>query len=175
MNSIFLRKIVKKYHGIDVGLFSYGCFDPKRFAPGTTIGRYCSFAPTCYRFNGNHGISYLTTHPFIYNIRFGIVAKESISRTNCIIEDDVWVGHNAIILPSVGNIGRGAIIAAGAVVTKDVPRYAVIAGNPAKVIKYRFNEETIEKIEKTLWWEKNMLEFNDFFEKNREFIYAPQK
>ena len=63
------------------------------------------------------------------------------------------MGHNAAIAPSVSQIGRGAVIAAGAVVTCDVPRYAVVAGVPAAVVRYRFTPEIIAEIEATRWWE----------------------
>jgi acetyltransferase-like isoleucine patch superfamily enzyme len=66
-----------------------------------------------------------------------------------IVDDDVWIGHGAIILSGV-TIGRGAVVAAGSVVTKDVPRYAIVGGNPAKVIKMRFNEEQICEHERLL-------------------------
>jgi acetyltransferase-like isoleucine patch superfamily enzyme len=67
-----------------------------------------------------------------------------------IIEDDVWVGYGSIIMSGI-KIGRGAIIAAGSVVTKDVERYSIVGGNPAKLIKYRFNKEEIKRHEKKLY------------------------
>lgn len=70
-----------------------------------------------------------------------------------IIGNDVWIGANAIILQGV-TIGDGAIIAAGAVVTKDVPPYAIVGGVPAKVIKYRFSDEVILKLLQIKWWDK---------------------
>ena len=69
------------------------------------------------------------------------------------IGNDVWVGQYAIILPSCKNIGDGAVIGAGAIVTKDVPPYAIVAGNPAKVLRYRFDEATIRKLEEICWWD----------------------
>ena len=69
----------------------------------------------------------------------------------CIIGHDVWIGHAAIIMPGV-TIGHGAIIGSGAVVTKDVPSYAIAVGVPAKVIKYRFDETTIESLLTIEWW-----------------------
>jgi serine acetyltransferase len=70
---------------------------------------------------------------------------EATSKGDIIIKDDVWIGANAIILSGV-TIGQGALIGAGAVVTKDVPPYAIVGGNPAKVIKYRFSEKVIKKL-----------------------------
>lgn len=151
--STWLRALYRDAYNIDVGLYSYGCFDRDRFNPNMTIGRYCSFSSTCRRVNANHGLEYLSLHPFFYSERIGFASEGGFTRTHCSIEDDVWMGHNAIILPNVTHIGRGAAIAAGAVVTKNVPAYAVVAGVPAKVVRQRFDEETVAAIEKTRWWE----------------------
>lgn len=78
--------------------------------------------------------------------------KEKIDKQfNVEIGNDVWIGENVIILSGV-TIGNGAVVAAGAVVTKDVPAYSIVAGVPAKILKYRFDKETCEKLEKTQWW-----------------------
>lgn len=69
-----------------------------------------------------------------------------------IIENDVWIGSNVVVLNGL-HIGTGAIIGAGAVVTKDVPPYAIVVGNPARIIKYRFDKEMIKKLLKSKWWE----------------------
>lgn len=173
--SEFLRKLYRDLYGVDVGLYSYGCFDPRRIDPYTRIGRYCSFASTVYRFNGNHGKNFLTLHPYAYNIDFGIVQSETIVRSECFIEDDVWVGHNAIILPSVKNVGRGAIIGAGAVVTKDVPPYSIVVGNPAVVKGYRFEPDVIEMIEDSQWWTMSKDELAKVIRDNPDFVFNPQQ
>ena len=86
-----------------------------------------------------------------------------------IIGNDVWIGANVIILPGV-NIGHGAVIAAGAVVTKDVEPYAIVGGVPAKLIKYRFNAEERQKLLSIAWWNWSL----DKIEKNIELFYQPQ-
>lgn len=78
--------------------------------------------------------------------------QHGISKGDINIGNDVWIGTNAIILSGV-NIGDGAIIGAGSVVTKDIPAYAVVVGVPAKIIKYRFDDESIEQLLKTKWWD----------------------
>ena len=73
------------------------------------------------------------------------MATEALSRGDIIVKDDVWIGENALIMSGV-TLGQGCIVAAGAVVTKDVPPYAIVGGVPAKVIRYRFTEAQIEKL-----------------------------
>ena len=169
----WLRAHFLEKYNISIGLYSYGCFDLKRVPRNTKIGRYCSFSPTCYFLNGNHGLSYLSLHPYLYNPALSLVPKETINRTSFTIEDDVWVGHNAIILPSVTTIGRGAVIAAGAVVTRNVAPYEIVGGVPAKTISFRFNPSTIEKIETSKWWLWSKEELTLQIQNNPEFIYTP--
>ena len=157
MVSSTLRRIFLDYHQIEIGLYSYGsCFDPCAIASFTKIGRYCSFASGVRIFNGNHPLEFQSMHPFFYNPVFGYVQKELIDRNRLTIGNDVWVGYNAVITPSVKSIGDGAVIGAGAVVTKNVPDYAVVVGNPARVVKYRFSEETRLKIKSSKWWDKDI-------------------
>lgn len=169
----FLRNYFSRNYGIEVGLFSYGCFDIKRIGRNTRIGRYCSFAPTAYIFRRNHGINFLTSHPYLYNEKLEFPVKSSLDFVRCEISDDVWVGHLATILPSVKYIGRGAVIAAGAVVAHDVPAYAIVAGNPARVVKMRFPVDVIKKIESTKWWEMDKTTFAEFCVQNRNAIFSP--
>lgn len=170
-----LRRFFAERYGITVGLYSYGCFDATRIPKNTQIGRYCSFAPTSYVFNGNHGLAFLSLHPYLYNPALGVVEKESIQRTVCVFEDDVWVGHHAIVLPSVRRVGRGAVIAAGAVVTRDVPAYAIVAGNPATIKRYRFEPEVIALIEETRWWTLSRDQLTAVVRDKPELAYGPQR
>jgi len=153
MYSDTLRSIFNDYHNIDIGLYSYGgCFEPDCIAPFTKIGRYCSFATGVRVLGQNHPTTCKSTHPFFYNPLFGYVDKQLNRVNELTIGNDVWVGCNAIILPSVNKIGDGAIIGAGAVVTKNVPDFAIVAGNPAKLIKYRFPEKIIAELKREKWW-----------------------
>ena len=170
-----LRDFFKQRHSIDIGLYSYGCFDSERIASGTTIGRYCSFANTARIFNGNHGIDFLSLHPYLYNVGLGLVELERISRSNCIVEDDAWIGHASSVLPQVRLIGRGSVIGAGSVVTRDVPRYAIVAGNPARIVRYRFSDPVIDAIESSEWWKMSALELKRLIRANPDMVFGPQR
>ena len=151
-----IRKIYKIYHDIEIGLYSYrGCFRLENIPSGTKIGRYGSFANFII-FPRNHPHNHLSTHPFFYNPALGFIKKEIVPPNKLHIGHDVWIGENAFIMPSVSEIGNGAVIGAGTVVTKNVPPYAIVVGNPGKIIKYRFSQDVIEKIEEMQWWEKNI-------------------
>lgn len=139
--------------GVTIGLYSYGCFDLARVPAGVTIGRYCSVAPSAHIFLRNHGVGFLGLTAYLYNEALGVVDESRIAPATLTIGDDVWIGHNAILLPGVGSVGRGAVIGAGAVVTRPVPPYAIVAGNPARIVRMRFDPATIAAIDATRWWE----------------------
>lgn len=174
MESVLLRRLFKSLYGVEVGMYSYGCFDPSRFDPYTIIGRYCSISATARRMNGNHGKSFLTLHPYAYNVSYGMVKKETIERVTCVIEDDAWIGHNAIILPSVTKIGRGSIVGAGTVVTKNVPDYAIVVGNPGVIKGYRFDQENINKINRSEWWKMDKKELANLIAKSPDMVFSPE-
>jgi acetyltransferase-like isoleucine patch superfamily enzyme len=107
----------------------------------------------------------ISTHAFFFNPELGYAKPEhDIKRTHLTIGNDVCLYHNAVILPTVSRIGDGAVIGAGAIVTKDVPDFAVVAGNPAKVIRYRFSKEIQLKIKASRWWDKSIEELQKDFE-----------
>ena len=109
------------------------------------IGNYCSIAANVVFMLGlEHRMDKLSTYPFMVKL-LKIYRTEAVSKGDIIVDDDVWIGYGATILSGV-HIGQGAVIAAGAVVTKDIPPYAIAAGVPAKVMKYRFNEKLIEEL-----------------------------
>ncbi|MDO8675146.1 MAG: CatB-related O-acetyltransferase [Candidatus Omnitrophota bacterium] len=148
-----LRSIFKKYHGVEIGAYSYGgCFDPNKVPSGTKIGRFCSFADEVMIIPTDHLVSAVSTHPFLFKPHLGFIEKDPRPAHDLEIGNDVWVGYRAVILPGVRRIGDGAILAAGCVVTKDVPAYAVMAGVPARVIKYRFNETIVKRLLEVRWW-----------------------
>ncbi|WP_199554336.1 LnmK family bifunctional acyltransferase/decarboxylase [Sandaracinobacteroides hominis] len=148
-----LRAYFKQHYDIEVGLYTIGAFDRWRIPPGSRIGRYCSIARSSRLLDADHPISALSTHPYFYLGQFGLVGKDQLHLIAPVIEDDVWIGHNAIITPSCNHIGRGAIVGAGAVVTRDVPPYAIVTGAPGKLARFRFDPDTIAVIEASRWWE----------------------
>ena len=145
----------KRYSHYEIGAYSYGKPTVHSWGEGTTlrVGAFCSFAPGVQIFlGGGHRTDWVTTYPFSANFEFakGFVGHP-VSKGDVIIGNDVWIGAEALILSGV-NVGNGAVIAARAVVSKDVPPYSIVAGNPAKLIKYRFDKETITSLQQIAWW-----------------------
>jgi serine acetyltransferase len=93
-------------------------------------------------------------HPFFYRSKFGYVSKDNIPEGHLLIEHDAWIGERAIITSKCSRIGIGSVVGAGAVVTRDVPDFAIVAGNPARLIRYRFERAEIERRLASRWWEK---------------------
>lgn len=152
-----LRKIFEEYHNVKIGMYTTGgCFIPFQVDKYTTIGNYCSIARQLRINNRNHPLDFKSTYPMFYNSKFGYCEKDLVSHIPLEIGHDVWIGHNAIIMPHVKSIGTGAVIGAGAVVNKDIPPYAVVVGNPARVVRYRFSQEVIEELLASKWWEKTI-------------------
>jgi acetyltransferase-like isoleucine patch superfamily enzyme len=132
---------------VNVGKFTYGILnitDHSESESIVRIGNYCSIAPDVkFLLGGDHDHGNISTYPF--KAKFRLRVNEAISKGSIIIGDDVWIGANCIILSGI-HVGQGAVLAAGSVVTKNVPPYAIVAGNPAKIIRYRFNIEIINKL-----------------------------
>lgn len=131
------------------------------------IGSFVSIANNVIIGGGMHPMSWVSMSPVFYEGRDSVKAKfsehsrEKIKKT--VIGHDVWIGHSALIKQGVC-IGTGAVIGMGSIVTKDVEPYSIVAGNPAKEIRKRFDDSTIEKLLSSKWWE-----FND--EELREYAY----
>jgi len=119
------------------------------------IGKFCAIARGVkFIMNGaNHSMAGFSTYPFfIFNNGWDAAADESATvKGDTVIGNDVWLGYEAVILPGV-TIGDGAIVAAKAVVTKAVPPYAIVGGNPAQILRYRFPPETIAQLLDIAWW-----------------------
>lgn len=142
-----------------VGRHTYGNPTILHFGEPTklSIGNFCSIAGDVTIFlGGNHRTDWVTTYPF--NILFKAEWPEAetitghpISDGDVLIGHDVWIGFGSTIMSGV-TVGNGAVIAANSMVTKDVPAYSIVGGNPAKLIKYRFDEATIIQLESLGWW-----------------------
>ena len=120
---------------------------------GISIGSFCSIARNVSIQEDNHNTLRLTSYWIEQNVLgLDLFDNANVSKGIISIENDVWIGSGAQILSGV-RVSNGAVIAAGAIVTKDVPPYAIVAGNPAKVIKYRFDEEKIQFLLELKWWD----------------------
>lgn len=116
------------------------------------LGKYCSISWNVTVGATNHPYKNVSTHSFPYFPRDGFVAENGLAAERVFIGHDVWIGCNSVIMPGV-RVGHGAVIGAGAIVTGDVPHYAVAAGVPAAIMKYRFEREIIEQLLEVEWWE----------------------
>ena len=151
-NSIISRNV-------KIGAFSY-VNGGTTILPEVEIGRYCSLGKQLEVGVDNHPMDWLSSSTFQYGIKVHFphcghecnqLERENQLSSKTIIGNDVWIGSSAIIRRGI-KIGDGAVIGAGAVVVKDVPPYAVVGGVPAKILKYRFDEETIDALLDLKWW-----------------------
>jgi virginiamycin A acetyltransferase len=172
-DNVKLRRFFRERYGIDVGLYSYGCFDRWRMPGPLKVGRYCSIAGSVRSTNNNHPVEALTTHPILYERHFGVVEANHPWDGSLEIGDDVWIGHGVIILAGCRRIGRGAIVGAGSIVTKDVAPYTVVAGNPARKLRDRFTPELVEAIEATRWWELDIPALRALAQQDPELLFHP--
>ncbi len=159
-----LKKIIKgrqkdiqsAYPQYKIGKHTYGHPRIYSWEEGAQfkIGAFCSISSGVKIFlGGEHRIDWVSTYPFNYLWKSARHFKgHPCTKGDIIIGNDVWIGAGAVILSGV-TIGDGAVIGTNAVVTKDIPAYAIAAGNPAKVVKMRFDRETIQDLLKIKWWE----------------------
>lgn len=161
-----LRELLKEHCGVHVGMYSYGmCLTPEALPRGTWVGNYCSLADGIAILRRNHPIDRISQHPIFFNRECGVVPEDNVppvSANPLHIGHDVWIGQNAIITPSCKSIGDGAVIAAGAVVTADVPAFGIVGGVPAKLIRHRFSVELQRIFLETEWWLKSLPELKQF-------------
>lgn len=140
-------------HGFEIGDYSHGWPDVRTFGAKLKVGRYCSLAKgSTFVLGGQHPSKAITT--FSLESVFGGVKPPSReeSRGDITVGSDVWVASNALILSGV-TIGDGAIVGMGAVVLRDVPPYAIVFGNPARVVAKRFSDEVIAELLELRWWD----------------------
>lgn len=138
---------------IEIGDYSY-ISGPRAYVECAKIGKYCSIARQTIIGVSDHDYKWVTTSPVAHCKIYGFVDidKEQLQKSPPVIGNDVWIGANAIIFRGV-HVGDGAVVAAGSVVTKDVPPYAIVGGVPAKIIKKRFSEDIIHDLLEIRWWD----------------------
>lgn len=174
---VFLKNFIKASN-IIIGDYTY--FDDRKNGPEKfeeynvlynydfskvklVIGKFCAIAAeTRFIMTGDHKLDAISTYPFpifqqgweeAFNV-FDLSVKGDIN-----VGNDVWFGYDSLIMNGV-SVGNGAIIAARAVVVKDVPAYSIVAGNPAKVVKMRFENKTIERLQNIAWWDWSIDKIN---------------
>ena len=171
----------KPYH---IGEYTYGYPTVLHWGENANlyIGKFCSIANNVTIFlGGEHRTDWISTYPFnVINKDFPNaqnISGHPKTKGDVCIGNDVWIGNGATIMSGI-SIGNGAVIGAEAVVTHSVPAYAIVAGNPARIIKYRFDNNTISKLEQIQWWNwpiekinnevRNICisDYNSFIEKN---------
>lgn len=181
-----IERTIKVVNGVKVGKYTYGHEKICRKEWVESIGSFCSISNATI-ISPNHPLEYISAHPFLYfseDKLFGVervpglLNKDIVKNANhklyedngkIVIKNDVWIGNKANILSGV-TINNGAIIGTGAVVTKDVPSYAVVGGVPARILKYRFNKEHIRRLNEIKWWDWS----DEKIIESAEYFYDPQ-
>ena len=149
---------------VSIGDYSY-IHGPGRLSE-VTIGKYCGIARDFSVITSNHAYTSFANYPLFHQMNSPLhgkkVEKDSthlVDLRDLVIENDVWIGERVTILSGV-KIGDGAIVGACSFVNRDIPPYAIAVGVPAKVIRYRFNDEKIGFLEKIRWWDKNRMKYS---------------
>lgn len=154
------RGLLHHYHGVEIGRYSYGDILTAGLLPkGTCVGAYVSVGTGLIVRRRDHPLDQPVLHPFFYNSALGLLEKDTIALDQdnpLTIGNDVWIGDRVTILSGCKAIGNGAVLAAGAVVTRDVPPYTIVGGIPAKPIRARFGPDKIMALERSLWWERDI-------------------
>jgi len=163
----YIKAMLENCHNVEVGDYTY--FDGQNFKEHVThhydfigdkliIGKFCQIGRNVeFIMNGaNHQMNAVSTYPFyiFQGWEQNPPLKNDLPyKGDTIIGNDVWIGQNVTFLPGV-HVGNGCIIGANAVVASNIPAYCVVVGNPAKIIKKRFDDEMIELLEKLKWWDR---------------------
>lgn len=176
------KHIFGKMDQVHIGNYTYGeiYVSSPNDKPELIIGAFCSIAGNVkFLLGADHPYNLFSSYPF----KSLLLSCESdaITKGNIVVDDDVWIGENSIILSGV-RIGQGAVIAAGSVVTKDIPPYAIAGGVPAKIIKYRFSEKLINELLKIDFTkltksdiESHITELYQILEDKKQLEWMPKK
>ncbi len=160
ISNVIFGSYVVLYENVRIGnssIGSYSYVQKNSNIFNSEIGKFCSIAAGVSIGLGLHEINRVSTHPVFFSKDTPlpkVFANENLYKDfkRSIIENDVWIGEGAIVLDGI-SIGTGAVIAAGAVVTKDVMPYCIVGGVPAKIIKKRFDDKTINSLIESQWWD----------------------
>lgn len=164
---------------VKMGRYSYIGF--YNSVSDTNIGSFCSIASYCAVGGGKHPMNAVSTSPVFYAGRnslgknFSNISEEGNQGVE--IGNDVWIGEAVFINDGV-KVGTGAVIGAHSVVTKDVPPYAIVAGAPARILRYRFDEDTIQRLLDSKWWEwpeEELSKLGDRFDDPKRLLEAMGK
>jgi acetyltransferase-like isoleucine patch superfamily enzyme len=156
-NEATMRRL-RQQGRVEFGEWTYGIPTVRDYPYNTArlvIGRYCSLAGgATLMLGGEHPTDRVTTYPHRIGWQLPGAGEDGFPqhRGDLVIGSDVWLGTGALVFAG-RTIGHGAVVAGGAVVTRDVPPYAIVGGNPAKVIRYRFTEEQIAELLEIKWWD----------------------
>jgi acetyltransferase-like isoleucine patch superfamily enzyme/acyl carrier protein len=159
--SLTIRDIFERHYDIKIGHYSGGCFEHNgsgRMKRGTRIGKFCSIYISARVETANHPVNTISSNGLFYQPRPGFARGIDLPRVKLEIGNDVWLGHNSVILYPTSRIGNGAVVGAGAVVAGDVPDYAIVSGYPATIVRYRFSEAKRRELLESKWWECSLEE-----------------
>jgi len=155
------RIVLRDNHNVKIGRYTYGAvLNPGLMPPGSEVGSYCSVGDQLIVRRRNHPIDRPFLHPFFYNSDLGLLTRDTIQRdieNPLKIGNDVWIGDRVTILSGCKTVGNGAIIAAGAVVTRDVEPYEIVGGVPARKMRMRFTKDRIAQLEASQWWKRDII------------------
>jgi acetyltransferase-like isoleucine patch superfamily enzyme len=155
MRSRTLRRILWHRYGVQAHAFSYGGFhEPGASEPGLSVGRFASVSRDA-RWGLGHPMDHVSLSHFFADPRNGFVERWPFERPTLEIGPDAWIGALAVITSGCSRIGIGAVVGAGAVVTRDVPDFGVVVGVPAKLVRLRFSEPLRDAILASRWWERS--------------------
>jgi virginiamycin A acetyltransferase len=169
---VVIERFVSLCNGqfVSAGSFTY-CQSP--FHQTTKIGKYCSISWNVSVMGTQHPTEWVTGHVLGFRDYYQDAAARHLGARGIvhgydkaefkplIIGNDVWIGQNVLLRGGI-KIGDGAIVGAGSVVTKDIPPYAIVVGNPARILKYRFSDTIIERLRRSCWWDYSFVNFTAF-------------
>lgn len=172
---VIIEKYCKIDKGVEIGDYTFINEYTRVDFNCKSIGKYCSISHNVKIGMGPHPLGYFSTSPVFYSEARGFSGEERYDEIGAkgytCVGNDVFIAANAIVLAGV-TIGDGAVVAAGSIVTKDVPPYAVVAGNPARIVKYRFETETRRRLLESRWWDMELQELLDISELDAETFLA---